>query len=107
MKTAIASITALAASFALTVSATADNHKGAKDIVDIAAGDKNFSTLVAAVKAAGLVDTLGAGLGEEAGCVTIDREGGFGLLLGLVHLHGIVRLAFVIGLLLGGLFLVA
>ena len=29
-----------------------------KDIVDTAAADKNFSTLVAAVKAAGLVDTL-------------------------------------------------
>ena len=28
------------------------------DIVDIAAGDENFSTLVAAVQAAGLVDTL-------------------------------------------------
>jgi uncharacterized surface protein with fasciclin (FAS1) repeats len=33
-----------------------------KDIVDIAAGDSRFTTLVAAVKAAGLVDTLkGAG----------------------------------------------
>ena len=30
----------------------------AADIVDIAAGEKNFSTLVAAVKAAGLVETL-------------------------------------------------
>jgi uncharacterized surface protein with fasciclin (FAS1) repeats len=30
----------------------------AEDIVDIAAGNKDFSTLVAAVKAAGLVDTL-------------------------------------------------
>ena len=30
----------------------------AKDIVDIAAGNEDFSTLVAAVKAAGLVDTL-------------------------------------------------
>ncbi|MEM9696719.1 MAG: fasciclin domain-containing protein [Myxococcota bacterium] len=29
-----------------------------KDIVDTAAGDERFSTLVAAVKAAGLVDTL-------------------------------------------------
>jgi uncharacterized surface protein with fasciclin (FAS1) repeats len=29
-----------------------------KDIVDIAAGNKDFSTLVTAVKAAGLVDTL-------------------------------------------------
>lgn len=34
----------------------------AADIVDVAAGNKDFSTLVAAVKAAGLVDTLkGAG----------------------------------------------
>jgi uncharacterized surface protein with fasciclin (FAS1) repeats len=31
---------------------------GKKDIVDVAAGDPQFSTLVAAVKAAGLVDTL-------------------------------------------------
>lgn len=30
----------------------------AKDIVDVAAGNKDFSTLVTAVKAAGLVDTL-------------------------------------------------
>lgn len=30
----------------------------AGDIVDVAAGNENFSTLVAAVKAAGLVDTL-------------------------------------------------
>lgn len=34
----------------------ADAHN--KTIVDIAAGDENFSTLVAAVQAAGLVDTL-------------------------------------------------
>jgi len=34
----------------------ADAH--GKDIVDIAAGNENFSTLVAAVQAAGLVDTL-------------------------------------------------
>ncbi len=36
--------------------AFSDGH--GKDIVDIAAGDENFSTLVAAVQAAGLVDTL-------------------------------------------------
>jgi uncharacterized surface protein with fasciclin (FAS1) repeats len=39
----------------------ADHHKGdmsGKTIVDIAAGDSRFSTLVAAVKAAGLADTL-------------------------------------------------
>ena len=33
-------------------------HAGTKDIVDTAAGAGKFSTLVAAVKAAGLVDTL-------------------------------------------------
>lgn len=39
----------------------AHGHRGA-DIVDIAAGNPDFSTLVAAVQAAGLVDTLkGAG----------------------------------------------
>ncbi|MCI4666388.1 MAG: fasciclin domain-containing protein [Neomegalonema sp.] len=38
--------------------AFASSAAQAKDIVDIAAGDKRFTTLVAAVKAAGLVDTL-------------------------------------------------
>lgn len=38
------------------VTAAADGHS--RDIVDIAAGDDTFSTLVAAVTAAGLVDTL-------------------------------------------------
>lgn len=38
-------------------SAIADGH-GKKTIVDIAAGDDRFSTLVAAVSAAGLVETL-------------------------------------------------
>ena len=33
-------------------------HAAAKDIVGVAAGDENFKTLVAAVKAAGLVETL-------------------------------------------------
>ena len=45
---------------ALTLSSTvalAGGH-GAKDIVDTAAANENFSTLVAAVKAAGLVETL-------------------------------------------------
>jgi len=55
MKTILATI---AASFLALGIATADHHKGKKDIVDIAAGNKDFSTLVAAVKAAGLVDTL-------------------------------------------------
>lgn len=38
--------------------AMADNHGGMKTIVEIAAGDDRFETLVAAVTAAGLVDTL-------------------------------------------------
>ncbi|AFO90366.1 fasciclin domain-containing protein [Phaeobacter inhibens] len=45
-----------AATLALTTSAFAGGH--AKDIVDTAAGAGDFSTLVAAVQAAGLVDTL-------------------------------------------------
>jgi uncharacterized surface protein with fasciclin (FAS1) repeats len=52
----LASILALAASPA----AAADNHK--KDIVDTAAAAGSFTTLVKAIQAAGLVDTLkGAG----------------------------------------------
>jgi|SRR5579883_2579529 len=50
---------ALLAALALTLGLTAFS---AQDIVDTAAGNPNFSTLVTAVKAAGLVDTLkGAG----------------------------------------------
>lgn len=49
---------ALAAATLMTGPAFADNHGEAKDIVDIAAGNESFSTLVAAVKAADLVDTL-------------------------------------------------
>ena len=40
------------------VLATAATTASASSIVDIAAGDERFSTLVAAVEAAGLVDTL-------------------------------------------------
>lgn len=47
---------ALAASSCLAMPALADNHK--KDIVDTAVGAGTFTTLVAAVQAAGLVDTL-------------------------------------------------
>ena len=47
---------ALTAATLMAGPAFADGH--GKDIVDIAAGDENFSTLVAAVQAAGLVDTL-------------------------------------------------
>jgi len=38
--------------------AMAGGHGGAKDIVDTAAANEDFSTLVAAVQAAGLVETL-------------------------------------------------
>ncbi|MGY6536798.1 MAG: fasciclin domain-containing protein [Pararhodobacter sp.] len=42
--------------------ASSRHHRRGADIVDIAAGNDDFSTLVAAVQAAGLVDTLkGAG----------------------------------------------
>lgn len=47
---------ALTAATLIAGPAFADAHN--KDIVDIAAGDENFSTLVAAVQAAGLVETL-------------------------------------------------
>jgi len=50
--------TFLATAAALITFSVADHHKGAKDIVDTAASNSDFSTLVAAVKAAGLVDTL-------------------------------------------------
>lgn len=49
--------TSLFAILALGISAQAENPEG-KTIVDIAAGNEDFSTLVAAVKAAGLVETL-------------------------------------------------
>ncbi|WP_070963976.1 fasciclin domain-containing protein [Vibrio sonorensis] len=51
--------TALFALFATVSTATAHDHGMKKDdIVDIAASNGSFNTLVAAVKAAGLVDTL-------------------------------------------------
>ena len=43
---------------AMLVATTATASAGEKDIVDTAVGAKSFGTLVAAVKAAGLVDTL-------------------------------------------------
>ena len=52
---------ALAASLALPVAASAQAHSGhqaSKDIVQTAMGAGTFNTLVAAVKAAGLVETL-------------------------------------------------
>ena len=60
MKT-LKSLTALIAAglMATVATAQADHHKEAKkNIVEIAAGAGSFNTLVAAVKAAGLVDTL-------------------------------------------------
>ena len=57
MKTTLLLLTA--ALFAFAGLALADHHKGdKKDIVGTAAGLDDFSTLVAAVKAAGLVETL-------------------------------------------------
>lgn len=54
-----AALAALAATGAATaMPAFAGGWGRGDDIVDIAAGDPNFSTLVAAVTAAGLVDTL-------------------------------------------------
>ncbi|MFM2355345.1 MAG: hypothetical protein RLZZ528_1081, partial [Pseudomonadota bacterium] len=48
----------LAAASILAVVAACTQTATEPDIVDIAAGNENFSTLVAAVKAAGLVETL-------------------------------------------------
>ncbi|WP_333831078.1 fasciclin domain-containing protein [Pararhodobacter sp.] len=52
--------TLIATSFIALASAPAfaDNHAQALDIVDLAVANGNFTTLVAAVEAAGLVDTL-------------------------------------------------
>jgi uncharacterized surface protein with fasciclin (FAS1) repeats len=55
-RTALTGLAALGASAALPGMALAS--RGGPDIVDIAAGNPDFSTLVAAVQAAGLVDTL-------------------------------------------------
>lgn len=48
----------LATSMLLVNGLNAEEKMAKKDIVDIAAGNEDFSTLVAAVKAAGLVETL-------------------------------------------------
>ncbi|PMG35016.1 fasciclin [Vibrio splendidus] len=48
----------LVATLLFTAFAHANQHEMKKDIVDVAAGNGSFNTLVAAVKAAGLVDTL-------------------------------------------------
>jgi uncharacterized surface protein with fasciclin (FAS1) repeats len=51
-------ISTLFAASAIAVFAAAPTAAQSQDIVDIAAGSEDFSTLVAAVKAAGLVETL-------------------------------------------------
>ncbi|MFC4992752.1 fasciclin domain-containing protein [Rubritalea tangerina] len=52
-------VTAVGASICLCVQPViADNHKSKPGIVEIAAGNSDFETLVAAVKAAGLVEAL-------------------------------------------------
>jgi len=51
-------LTFVLASLTLSTAVHADHHGMKKDIVDVAAANGSFSTLVAAVKAAGLVDTL-------------------------------------------------
>jgi len=62
MKSLKTLITGAFACALLTFNAGADHHGAKKDIVDTAVAAGSFNTLVAAVKAAGLVDTLkGAG----------------------------------------------
>ncbi len=56
MKNIVSILSIAAISFAVANFAFAGKDKG--DIVDVAAGNDDFSTLVAAVKAAGLVETL-------------------------------------------------
>lgn len=51
-------LSVLFASLLFTAFSHADHHGMKKDIVDVAAENGSFTTLVAAVKAAGLVDTL-------------------------------------------------
>ena len=52
------SLSLFAASLLLSTAVHADHHGMKKDIVDVAVENGSFTTLVAAVKAAGLVDTL-------------------------------------------------
>jgi uncharacterized surface protein with fasciclin (FAS1) repeats len=54
----ITTVSILVASFAFMSISLAEHHGMKKDIVDIAAANGSFNTLVAAVKAGGLVDTL-------------------------------------------------
>ncbi|MEZ9839966.1 MULTISPECIES: fasciclin domain-containing protein [unclassified Vibrio] len=54
----IKTMSVLVATLFFTAFAHADHHGMKKDIVDVAAENGSFNTLVAAVKAAGLVETL-------------------------------------------------
>ncbi|OQQ08202.1 fasciclin [Vibrio splendidus] len=54
----IKTMSALVAALLFTAFAHADHHGMKKDIVDVAAENGSFNTLVAAIKAAGLVETL-------------------------------------------------
>ncbi|MEZ9658717.1 fasciclin domain-containing protein [Vibrio sp. 10N.261.52.F3] len=54
----IKTMSVLVATLLFTAFAHADHHGIKKDIVDVAAENGSFNTLVAAVKAAGLVETL-------------------------------------------------
>lgn len=58
MKTLLTRSFAAMAAFLLSFSALAGHHGMKKDIVDVAVENGSFTTLVAAVQAAGLVDTL-------------------------------------------------
>ncbi|MDN2665613.1 fasciclin domain-containing protein [Vibrio sp. 14N.309.X.WAT.E.F5] len=51
-------LSVLIATLLFTAFAHANHHEMKKDIVDVAAENGSFTTLVAAIKAAGLVDTL-------------------------------------------------
>jgi len=58
LKKFITTLSILVASFTFMSSANADHHGMKKDIVEVASESGSFNTLVAAVKAAGLVETL-------------------------------------------------
>jgi len=58
LKKFITTLSIVIASFTFTSVAQAAHHGMHKDIVDVASENGSFTTLVAAVKAAGLVDTL-------------------------------------------------
>jgi uncharacterized surface protein with fasciclin (FAS1) repeats len=58
LKKFITTLALIVASLSFTSIAYAEHHGMKKDIVDVAAENGSFNTLVAAIKAAGLVDTL-------------------------------------------------